>query len=345
MFKRNGSKKNVSKASALVSTVSAAAIILASGFGLALSAKPGDVYAYSKSDMTIAMDGYKNILRGYGEDMRKGTGSFMVVDLNSDGMPEMIYDSDGTPVSIDEIYTYSDGKVVTLDTSKMTVYRYGSYMVSADRKSFCIYRGGPASPEGMPYDYCEFEIKGNAIVEKDDFYGVEKDGSWECADKNGAISYDTFKSVTDSFKSVSRYQNNESNRVVQCNPDNFATDEYTWKGGNGKWWVVDADGNYPASKWLKIDGYWYYFDASGYMAANEWIGGWWLDADGTCTYSGVATWANDSSGWWYEDTTGWYAKSEWQKIDGNWYYFDGSGYMVTNQYVDGWWCGADGVCN
>ena len=33
------------------------------------------------------------------------------------------------------------------------------------------------------------------------------------------------------------------------------------------------------------------------------------------------------------------------KIDGSWYYFNSScGYMVTSQYIDGYWIGANGVC-
>ncbi len=50
------------------------------------------------------------------------------------------------------------------------------------------------------------------------------------------------------------------------------------------------------------------------------------------------------TGYWIEDSVGWYPTDTWQKIDGVWYYFDASGYMVTNQYIDGYWLGADGVC-
>lgn len=50
------------------------------------------------------------------------------------------------------------------------------------------------------------------------------------------------------------------------------------------------------------------------------------------------------SGWWFEDTSGWYPYSQWQKINGNWYYFDYDGYMVTNKNIDRYWIGADGIC-
>ena len=118
----------------------------------------------------------------------------------------------------------------------------------------------------------------------------------------------------------------------------------SWKQDATGWWVEDTTGWYPVSLWQKIDGIWYYFNASGYMASSEWIDGWWCNADGSCTYAGVGSWKQDATGWWYGDTLGWYAYSQWLKVDGYWYYFDESGYMVTNRYVDGWWIGADGVC-
>lgn len=118
----------------------------------------------------------------------------------------------------------------------------------------------------------------------------------------------------------------------------------SWKCNSTGWWVEDTNGWYPYSQWQKIDGYWYYFDASGYMASSEWIGGWWINGDGSCTYGGTASWKCNSSGWYYLDTSGWYPWSQWQKIDGYWYYFNYDGYMVTNQYVDGYWIGADGTC-
>ena len=117
-----------------------------------------------------------------------------------------------------------------------------------------------------------------------------------------------------------------------------------WKQNSTGWWVEDSKGWYPISQWMKIDGIWYYFNAAGYMAAGEWYEGYWLNADGSCTYGGVGSWKSDATGWWFADTSGWYAASQWQRIDGCWYYFGSNGYMVTNQYVEGYWIDADGVC-
>ena len=77
--------------------------------------------------------------------------------------------------------------------------------------------------------------------------------------------------------------------------------------------------------------------------SSEWVGGRWYNADGTQTYEGTLSWKCNSTGWWVEDTTGWYPASQWQKIDGKWYYFTSSGYMDYSEYRDGCWLGADGA--
>ena len=121
------------------------------------------------------------------------------------------------------------------------------------------------------------------------------------------------------------------------------TPKGSWKQNATGWWFEDESGWYPVQCWQKIDGLWYYFGVSGYMAASEWIDGWWCDADGACRYEYQASWKQDSTGWWYGDASGWYAVSSWQKIDNIWYYFGADGYLVTNQYVDGYWVNADGA--
>ena len=118
----------------------------------------------------------------------------------------------------------------------------------------------------------------------------------------------------------------------------------TWKSDATGWWVEDSAGWYPTDQWQKIDGIWYYFTPSGYMASGEYYGGYWFNGDGSWDETYYLTWKEDATGWWVEDKSGWWPSSSWLKIDGYWYYFLGSGYMATNQYVDGYWVGADGVC-
>ena len=76
--------------------------------------------------------------------------------------------------------------------------------------------------------------------------------------------------------------------------------------------------------------------------SNEWVDGKWYNADGVCDYAGTLTWKCNATGWWVEDTEGWYPVSQWQKIDGKWYYFTESGYMDYSEYRDGCWLGSDG---
>lgn len=116
----------------------------------------------------------------------------------------------------------------------------------------------------------------------------------------------------------------------------------TWHHDSGGWWYTNELNNYWMNVWEKIDDYYYYFKSDGYMAQNEWIDGYWLGDSGAWTYRAKLSWHRDSHGWWIQDSYGWYPQSQWQKIDGVWRYFDSSGYMVTNQYVDGYWLGWDG---
>lgn len=117
-----------------------------------------------------------------------------------------------------------------------------------------------------------------------------------------------------------------------------------WKCNSTGWWVEDTDGWYPTDKWQKIDGVWYYFKPDGYMAAGEYYNGYWFNLDGSWDDKYLLSWKSNSTGWWVEDISGWWPSSSWLKIDGCWYYFDADGYMVTSQYVDGYWIDADGVC-
>ncbi len=76
---------------------------------------------------------------------------------------------------------------------------------------------------------------------------------------------------------------------------------------------------------------------------NEWVKDQWYDANGKASYKYKGSWKSNSKGWWFEDENGWYPHSQWQKIDGKWYYFTADGYMDYSEYRDGCWLGADGA--
>ncbi|MCR4846536.1 MAG: hypothetical protein K5865_07345 [Eubacterium sp.] len=53
-------------------------------------------------------------------------------------------------------------------------------------------------------------------------------------------------------------------------------------------------------------------------------------------------WNHDSYGWYYMMGSDYYV-GQWAKLDGEWYYFDSSGYMESSCYRDGYWLGASGA--
>ena len=76
---------------------------------------------------------------------------------------------------------------------------------------------------------------------------------------------------------------------------------------------------------------------------NEWVNGRWYDKNGRQNYKPVGSWHKTAKGWWYGDTSGWYAKNQWQKIDGKWYYFNQNGYMETDAYRSGYYLTESGA--
>lgn len=54
-----------------------------------------------------------------------------------------------------------------------------------------------------------------------------------------------------------------------------------------------------------------------------------------------AQWKEDSNGKWYTEGNSW--ATGWRMIDGKWYYFDNTGYMVKDKDVKGWYLDENGV--
>ena len=151
---------------------------------------------------------------------------------------------------------------------------------------------------------------------------------------------------TDNTKKTPKYSSEWINgKWYDVNGNQTYEGTLSWKSNSTGWWVEDSAGWYPVSQWQRIDGVWYYFNSSGYMASGEYYNGYWFNSDGSWDDQYYLTWKSNSTGWWVEDKSGWWPSSSWLKVDGSWYYFNSSGYMVTSQYVDGYWIGSDGVCN
>ncbi len=176
-------------------------------------------------------------------------------------------------------------------------------------------------------------------------YGDGKTEEASGKESGGNKDIETAKGSDDKSDSKAKYSNEwVDGKWYATNGDQTYEATMSWKCNDTGWWIEDTSGWYPHSMWQKVDGNWYYFDESGYMATNEWRDGWWLSSNGALTYNEKGSWQISGDRWWFGDTSGWYAANMWQKINGCWYYFDSLGYIVTNQYVDGYWLGADGIC-
>ena len=62
-------------------------------------------------------------------------------------------------------------------------------------------------------------------------------------------------------------------------------------------------------------------------------------------FAGV--WLQDNAGNWHYDYYGrgveeGFARNQWLKVDGSWYFFDADGYMETKAIRNGYYLGADG---
>ena len=91
--------------------------------------------------------------------------------------------------------------------------------------------------------------------------------------------------------------------------------------------------------WQLIHGEWYYFAGNGIMQKNTWIGEYYLNESGIWDQSQKQSyWVNSEGRWWYRHGDGSYTTSDFEQIDGEMYYFDADGWMVTGwKKVDDKW--------
>ncbi|MCH3922934.1 hypothetical protein [Limosilactobacillus sp.] len=176
----------------------------------------------------------------------------------------------------------------------------------------------------------------------------------------GETSQETVASTTDNagqqVNAVNEEQQTSSDQQIAVTTSQAKASDYsygwhsTWNGQDAEipytWTYVKSDGTKANSEWLQDNGSWYYFDGSGDMVSNGWWSAPWhgqddeyyFDANGhyetNCWHS---VWNGQSASipytWSYSKADGTRAKDEWLWINGSWYYFDGSGDMVSN----GWW--------
>ena len=105
-------------------------------------------------------------------------------------------------------------------------------------------------------------------------------------------------------------------------------------------YCFDEDG-VMLTGWQQIDGKWYYFGEDGAVKSGS------QSIDGKQYYFGedgamLIGWQHIDGKWYYISDSG-ELSTGWKQIDGKWYYFASNGEMKTEQYIDGYYVGADGV--
>lgn len=313
---------------------------------------PGNYYIVYKNYGSQYIEG-----QGWMYDSGKLRVSYSFESLNvssidkedNDSIPKASYwDYKNTP-SIKGSFAFKSGD--RYDTYKIQIDSTAEYKIkyeSSDYNHLTIY---DSEGENIKKYYAEYN-KAYAKYMINDSISLSAGTYYLSADSHSNVSYYTL-----TFEKVVKQQSNSNNNTSTSYSNEWVNGKWydsqgkqtykgtlSWKSNSKGWWVEDSQGWYPTNSWQKIDGVWYFFRPDGYMASGEYYYGYWFNYNGSWDASYYLTWRSNSRGWWVEDRSGWWPANKWLKIDGCWYYFNGSGYMVTNQYVDGYWIGADGVC-
>lgn len=161
---------------------------------------------------------------------------------------------------------------------------------------------------GSPYGHT------GVVIEDSDGYTLKTieqnvDGNWDYLEVGGPARYRT-RSYAGMVGYI-RPHYDDVEEVVAVTKG--------WVEDSTGWWYRDEDGNYPKSKWEKINGSYFRFDDNGYALEN--------------------TWYQDDEGLWYWLKPGGFMAVGWQLINNKWYFFNNVGEMQTGwiQYFDKWY--------
>ena len=156
--------------------------------------------------------------------------------------------------------------------------------------------------------------------------------------KQAAVTPTPTPDVTPTPEVKAGLQKDEKGTKYQRANGSFAKAE--WEQVGETWYHFDENG-YMQTGWLNSGGTWYYLNADGSMAKDTWIGTYYVDGSGAWVIEG---WQENSYGWWYQRANGTYPASEWEQINGIWYYFDENGYMLADEATpDGYYVDANGA--
>lgn len=108
--------------------------------------------------------------------------------------------------------------------------------------------------------------------------------------------------------------------------DESGDSDYYWHGsgtGADPYWFGSSSSDYLKSCWRFIDGTYYFFDSYGYVATQKDNYQWDWNDNGDSSRAWFGNAINSEYG-----SDGACLKSQWQKINGTWYYFDSNGLVV-----------------
>ena len=115
-----------------------------------------------------------------------------------------------------------------------------------------------------------------------------------------------------------------------------------WGHIGNSWYYFAGSGAMYGAGWHLINNKYYYMNNSGVMSADTWIGDYYVDGSGAWIPGKVkytTGWIQSGSRWWYRHQDGSYTRNDWEYINGQWYFFDQSGWMVTGwlKRPSGWY--------
>lgn len=134
----------------------------------------------------------------------------------------------------------------------------------------------------------------------------------------------------------------------------FAQEKSGWvEESAGEWKYYDSEGYLLTDSWKKQGDDWYYLDYDGNVALNQKVDEYYVDETGkrvtdTWLAEDNEDWSDDAPAtyWYYYGKNGKMTTDKWMSIEGNWYYFDGEGHMMTGMQEIGdatYYFGEDGA--
>lgn len=118
--------------------------------------------------------------------------------------------------------------------------------------------------------------------------------------------------------------------------------EFGWTEEDGLRVYYDEDGYLTTDSWRKDGEDWYYLGEDGQITKNEKIDDYYVGSDGKMVKNEWIRLRNEeeldspeapAAHWYYFGKDGKASVSKWMRLNEKWYYFDGSGHMLTGKTV------------